>query len=175
MHKSIVGLLSAAAVALFFTGCASTSPSISATTTRATDEAAIRHLVARLGQSFRTKNVDGVMSAFAPDVISFDLGAPLRHGGGEAFRKRWQGLFASYQGPIDFEVRDLKITTGADVAFSYSLNRVGGIMKDGRHTGSWRRWTACYRKTNGQWQIVHEQVSFPTDLKTGQALRNLQP
>jgi ketosteroid isomerase-like protein len=38
--------------------------------------------------------------------------------------KRWQALFESYQNPIDYEVRDLSITAGDDVAFSHSLNRM---------------------------------------------------
>jgi ketosteroid isomerase-like protein len=75
--------------------------------------------------------------------------------------KRWQELFESYQGPIDYEVSDLSITVGDDVAFSYSLNRIGGTVKNGQKTDRWLLWTACYRKTNGKWLIDHEHVSVP--------------
>src|SRR3954463_14134707 len=110
-------------------------------------------------KAIRAKNIKGVMSVFAPGVVSFDLGPPLQHGGGDAFVKRWQELFESYQDPIDYEVRDLEIGVGNDVAFSHSLNRIGGTMKNGQRSDRWLRWTACYRKTNGRWLIVHEQVS----------------
>lgn len=142
---------------------------------RTNDEAAIREVVAGFVRAIRAKDMNGVMSVFAPDVVSFDLGPPLQHGGGEPFRTQWQALFESYQGAIDYEVRDLNITAGDGVAFSHSLNRVSGTMKSGQKSDRWLRWTACYRKTNGTWLIVHEQVSVPTDVRSGKAMLDLRP
>jgi uncharacterized protein (TIGR02246 family) len=142
---------------------------------RANGEAAIRELIDGFVKAIHAKDIDGVMSVFAPEVISFDLGPPLQHGGGEAFKKRWQELFESFRGPIDYEVRDLAITAGNDVAFSHSLNRISGTMKNGRKTDRWLRWTACYRKTNGKWLIMHEQVSVPVDVPNGKAMLDLKP
>ena len=115
------------------------------------------------------------MSVFAPEVVSFDLGPPLQHGGGGAFVKRWQELLGSYQTPIDYEVRDLTITAGEETAFSHSLNNIGGTMKNGQKMNRWLRWTACYRKTNGRWLIVHEHVSVPADVRSGKAVLDLKP
>jgi uncharacterized protein (TIGR02246 family) len=144
-------------------------------TTRAKDEAAIRALIDGFVNAIRAKEIDGVMSVFAPEVVSFDFGPPLHHGGGEAFTNRWQELFESYQDAIDYEVRDLTITTADDVAFSHSLNRVSGTLKNGQKSDRWVRWTACYRRTSGKWLIVHEHVSVPVDVRSGQALLNLKP
>ena len=77
------------------------------------------------------------MSVFAPEVVSFDLGPPLQHGGGETFMKRWRELFEAYQNPVDYEVRDLSITVGDDVAFSHSLNRVSGMTQNGQKSDRW--------------------------------------
>ena len=142
---------------------------------RTKDEAAIRELIDGFVKAIRAKDINGVMSVFAPEVISFDLGPPLQHGGGDTFTKRWQELFESYQSPIDYEVRDLSITANDDVAFSHSLNRISGTMKNGQQTDHWLRWTACYRKTNDKWLIVHEQVSVPIDLGNGKAMLDLKP
>jgi ketosteroid isomerase-like protein len=90
---------------------------------RMKNESAIRELIDGFVKAIRAKDMNGVMSVFAPDVVSFDVGPPLQHGGGEAFMKRWQELFDSYQDQIDYEVRDLSITAGDDVEFSHSLNR----------------------------------------------------
>jgi uncharacterized protein (TIGR02246 family) len=139
------------------------------------DEAAIRALVDGFVTAIRGRDLKGVMAVFAPNVVSFDVGGPLQHGGGETFRKRWQELFDSYQGGIDYEVRDLRIAASHDVAFSHSLNRIGGTTKSGQRTDRWLRWTACYRKTQGQWLIVHEQVSVPVDMRSGKALLDLKP
>ena len=139
------------------------------------NEAAIRELINDFVSAIRAKDIDGVMSVFAPQVVSFDLGPPLQHGGGETFSKRWQELFGSYQSPFDYEIRDLSITAGNDVAFSYSLNRVSGMMKNGQKSDRWLRWTACYRKISGKWLIIHEHVSVPADVKNGKAMIDLKP
>jgi uncharacterized protein (TIGR02246 family) len=142
---------------------------------RTKEEAAIRELIDGFVNAIRAKDINAVMSVFAPEVVSFDLGPPLQHAGGEEFRKRWQELFESYQNAIDYEVRDLRITAGNDVAFSHSLNRVSGTMKNGQKNDRWLRWTAGYRKTNGRWLIVHEQVSVPVDVRNGKAILDLRP
>jgi uncharacterized protein (TIGR02246 family) len=142
---------------------------------RTKSEAEIRDLIDGFARAIRARDIDGVMSVFAPEVVSFDLGPPLQHGGGKTFMKRWQELFDSYTGPIDYEVRDLGIAAGDEVAFSHSLNRMNGTMKNGQKTDRWLRWTAGYRATRGKWLIVHEQVSVPVDLRTGQAVLDLQP
>lgn len=139
------------------------------------NEAAIRELIDGFVKAIRGKDINGAMSVFAPEVVSFDLGPPLQHGGGEMFVERWQDLFDSYQNPIDYEVRDLSITAGDDVAFSHSLNRVSGTMKNGKKSDRWLRWTACYCKRNGKWLIVHEHVSVPVDLGDGKAMLDLKP
>lgn len=45
-------------------------------------ETAIRALIDGFTKAIREKDIDGVMSVFAADVVSFDLGPPLQHGGG---------------------------------------------------------------------------------------------
>jgi ketosteroid isomerase-like protein len=139
------------------------------------NEAAISEAINNFVQAVRAKDMTGVMSAFSSEVVSFDLGPPLQHGGGQPFTERWKELFESYAGPIEYEVRELDITAGDDVAFSHSLNRISGTRNDGRKSDRWLRWTACYRKANGKWLIVHEQVSVPVDVLNGKALLDLKP
>jgi uncharacterized protein (TIGR02246 family) len=140
-----------------------------------TNEAAIRELIDRFAAAFRAKDVNGVMSVFAPEVVSFDIVPPLQAVGAEMLVKHWQELFESYQGPIHVEFPDVRITAGDDVAFSHCLHRVKGTMRSGQQTERWMRWTACCRKANAQWLIVHEQVSVPVDLKGGTAMLDLKP
>ncbi len=141
----------------------------------AKERTAVRALIDGLASAIRTKDVRGVMSVFSPEVVSFDLGAPLQHGGGGAFAERWQELFASYTSQIDYEIYGLRITVSTDVAFSHSLNRMGGTRGDGRYSQRWLRWTACYQKANGKWLIAHEHVSVPVDLTNGKAMLDLEP
>ena len=142
---------------------------------RQNDEAAIKGLLDGCIKSLYDKNIEGVMSLYAPEVVSFDIVPPLRYIGADAFRKVWEELFSSFQGPIGYEIHELKITVGDDVAFSYSLNRISGTLNNGRKTDLWLRWTACFRKINGKWRIVHHQNSVPVDLQTGKAVLDLKP
>lgn len=115
------------------------------------------------------------MALYAPDIVSFDLGPPLRHVGATAKRQNWVDAFAMYQPPLGYEMRDLTIAVGDDVAFGHSLNRISGTLKNGHRSDHWLRWTACFRKIDGKWLIVHDHVSLPVDFESGRALFDLEP
>lgn len=141
---------------------------------RQNDEAEIKRVIEDGVEAVRNKNIEGVMSFYAPEVVSFDIVPPLQYVGADAFRKVWEEVFFVYQGPIDYEIHDLSITVGDDVAFTHSLNRISGTMNTGQQTDLWLRWTACFRKINGKWLIVHHQNSVPVDLRTGRAVLDLK-
>jgi ketosteroid isomerase-like protein len=48
-------------------------------------------------------------------------------------------------------------------------------LKSGNDTDSWLRWTTCFRKIEGHWLIVHEQISVPIDMESGRAMLDLEP
>jgi ketosteroid isomerase-like protein len=139
------------------------------------DEAEIKRLIEGGVEASCARDIEGGMSIYAPELVSFDLVPPLRYVGAGEYRKRWEETFSSFQGPIGYEIHDLDITTGDDVAFGYSLNRLSGTMNNGQKTDLWLRWTACFRKINGKWLIVHTQVSVPVDLEHGKAVLDLKP
>ena len=139
------------------------------------DEAEIQRAIEGYVEALRARDIDGVMSIYAPELVSFDLVPPLQYVGADAFRKVWEEVFSSFQGPIGYEIHDLSITVGDDVAFTHSLNRISGTMNTGQKTDLWLRSTACFRKINGKWLIVHHQNSVPVDLETGRAVLSLKP
>lgn len=143
--------------------------------TRTADEADIRGLIDRWVEAFRTRDVEAAMAIHAADTVSFDIVPPLRYIGTDAYRKPWEETFANFTGPIQFEIRELDITIGADIAFSRSLNRMMGTMNDGEETDVWLRWTACFQKREGRWLIVHDHSSVPTDFGNGTAVLDLTP
>ena len=60
------------------------------------DEAAIQRLLDDGIRSLRDKNIEGVMSLYAQEVVSFDIVPPLRYVGADAFRNVWQEVFSSF-------------------------------------------------------------------------------
>jgi uncharacterized protein (TIGR02246 family) len=139
------------------------------------DEAQIRELIDDLVKSLRAKNIEKVMSIYAQDLVAFDIVPPLQYVGADAYRKPWEEVFSTFQGPIGYEIHGLNITVGDDVAFTHSLNRISGTMNNGRSTDLWVRCTACFRKIDGKWLIAHLQVSVPVDLASGKAVLDLKP
>ena len=138
-------------------------------------EALIRQRIEELATALRAKDIDGVMSLFAPDLVSFDIVPPLRYVGADNKRRAWQEAFAIYTGPFDYEFHDLNVTTEGELAFVHSLNHVTATLASGHVTDMWLRWTACFRRIDGVWLVVHDHVSVPADLEHGQAALNLTP
>ncbi|HEX3782588.1 MAG TPA: nuclear transport factor 2 family protein [Pseudonocardiaceae bacterium] len=145
-------------------------------TRHATEEAEIRQRIDTLVEAVRAMDIDDVKTFFAPDLVSFDIVPPLRHIGAQAKWANWADVFTVYQRPLGYEIRDLSITVGDDVAFAHSLNRISGtVKKSGNRNDFWVRWTGCFRKIDGDWLIAHDQVSVPLDMASGRALLDLRP
>jgi PhnB protein len=69
--------------------------------------------------------------------------------------------FPTWDGPIGYEITELIVTVGGDVAFAHSLNRMTGTRSDGETTDVWFRSTVGFRKLDGAWRVVHEHASVP--------------
>lgn len=139
------------------------------------DEAQIRQLIDNWVRAFRSMDLTGILSLYAPDIVSFDLVPPLRYAGADEYRKPWEETFRAYQSPLDYEIHDLNITVSENLAFTHSINRMRGRLKNGEQTDLWLRWTACFRKIDGKWLITHEHVSVPVDPGSGKAMLDLSP
>jgi ketosteroid isomerase-like protein len=65
---------------------------------------------------------------------------------------------------------------GDDVAFGHGFGRLSGTLTDGTATkGMWVRASFGFRKIDGEWLIVHDQVSVPFDVRTGRGVTDLEP
>jgi ketosteroid isomerase-like protein len=137
------------------------------------EEPAIRRVIDQLTVAIRAGNVDAMLNLCAPAIATFDLVPPLRHDGLEAMRKLWTEVLAPFERPLDFEVNQLDIIAGNDVAICRSLNRFGGIRKGGEPFVHWLCSTLGLRKIDGLWRIVHEHTSVPFDMASGKALLHL--
>lgn len=132
---------------------------------KTTNEAQIRERLESWAKAVRAKDVDGVMSHYAPDILSFDLAPPLLYKGAGACRKNWAEWFPTFQGPVGYEIRELSITAGDNVAFSQSLNQIRGTRMDGEQTDLWMRATVGFCKMDGKWAITHEHYSVPFSME----------
>lgn len=139
------------------------------------EEAAIRGRIAKVIEGLRAKDLDSLREPYAPDVVSFDVEPPLQYVGIEAKLANWARVFEVFE-TVDYELRDLTLTVGGDVAFGYAFGRLSGTMKNGVATsGMWVRVTYGLLKINGTWVITHDQVSVPFDILSGRGMVDLEP
>jgi ketosteroid isomerase-like protein len=65
---------------------------------KATNEAQIRERLDNWARAVRDKDLEGLMSHYAPDIRLFDLAPPLQYIGTDSCRKNWAEWFPSFRG-----------------------------------------------------------------------------
>jgi ketosteroid isomerase-like protein len=89
-------------------------------------EQQIRTLIEAWARAAHEGDMDAVLADHAPDIVMFDVPPPQRGVRGlDAYRESWPGFFRWQASGAVFEIEELDITAGADVAFAYALLRCG--------------------------------------------------
>jgi uncharacterized protein (TIGR02246 family) len=138
--------------------------------TSTNDEAQIRECLDKWTRALRAKDLDALMSLYAPDVVTFDLMPPSQVDGADRYRKNFEGWFASMPGPIDYEMHAVRIMIDGGVAFCHSVNRVTGTRATGDAADYWVRVTVGFQRRNGNWMVVHDHISMPFDMESMKAV-----
>lgn len=128
-------------------------------------EVLIQEVLEQWACATRSGEQEQVLASHAPDVTIFDVLPPLKYEGADAYRKSWDEWQPTTEGPGLFEIHDLKITVGHDMAFAYCLIQCGGTQPEGKKFENWVRATFCLCRREGNWLITHQHISMP--LKTG--------
>jgi ketosteroid isomerase-like protein len=112
------------------------------------DEQQIRTLIEAWARAAHEGDMDAVLADHAPDIVMLDVPLPQRGVRGlDAYRESWPGFFRWQASGAVFEIEELDITAGADVAFAYAC--CAAARRPPRDAGS-----ACGsprpRKTDGR-------------------------
>ncbi|MGK2865217.1 MAG: YybH family protein [Mycobacterium sp.] len=127
-----------------------------------TAESDIRALITAWVDAIRACDLDGVTAAHSPDIVMFDVPPPYEGvRGAQAYRDTWPPFFEFIRSGATFELLELDIEAGDNVAFAHGLLRCGGQKEFADNPDNRLRLTMGLRRTNGQWQIAHEHHSFP--------------
>jgi uncharacterized protein (TIGR02246 family) len=130
-------------------------------TAETTDETTIRDLVENWAGAVRAKDLDGILANHSPDILMFDVPPPLQSKGIEAYKKTWD-LFFSWSRDFEvFDISEMNITAGNDVAFVTALMRCAGAEVNEEKIELEFRLTVGLRKISGQWIVTHEHHSIP--------------
>jgi ketosteroid isomerase-like protein len=159
MNRFSLALIACAASAALLTPFAAKAQS--------SDEASVRALETRFAAAVTAGNIPAIMKNYGPDVFVFDLVPPRQYVGAAAYSKDWQAFFAGFSGPVHLEISDLAISSDGTIAYSHSIQHITGADPSGAKVDITARVTDIYRKIEGDWRIVQEQVSVPVDLASG--------
>jgi len=126
-------------------------------------------------EACRAKDIDGLMSLYSPDIVYFDVVAPLQFIGSDEVRRNFVRWFDEYAGPIGLETRDLSVSVSGDVAFAHMLHLDSGTRRNGLELAVWLHSTVCCRKIGDKWLITHEHLSIPHDPNDWSAVVDAKP
>src|SRR5687767_9702668 len=126
------------------------------------DDAQVRDLIERWAEAVRTENLDGIIANHGASMLMFDLPAPIQLKGIDAYKKSWNEFFSWSKGSGVFDLSELNVTAGDDVAFATALIHCKGTEANGDKAELGVRLTVGLRKIDGKWTVMHEHHSEPS-------------
>jgi ketosteroid isomerase-like protein len=144
---------------------------------RSKDEAAIRELIKARNAAVYEGDAKRAVAPLAMDVVAYDLQPPLQIAGAAARdADAIAAWLATWDGPVEVEMRDPVVAADGDLAFAHGLSRMYGTKKEFGTGALWFRTTLCLRRIAGAWSVVHEHNSVPMKMDgSGLAATDLQP
>jgi uncharacterized protein (TIGR02246 family) len=138
-------------------------------------EEKIRQMIDEWVSAVKDKDVDRLMTLYSPDVVVYDVPAPLQQKGADAHRRNFEQWFAAMPGRTTSAIRDLRIVAAENIAFAHCLNHISHAPPAGKTAvDNWVRVTVCFEKIAGEWKVTHEHISLPID-QAGRGATNLKP
>ncbi|MGH9841877.1 MAG: YybH family protein [Blastocatellia bacterium] len=131
------------------------------------DEVQVRALLEAWASATRENRKNDVLENHAANALIYDVLPPMKYDGAESYRRSWDDWQPETQGEGQFNLEDLAITAGSDVAFASCFIRCGGTLSDGRTFDDFVRATFCLQKLNGAWKVTHQHISKPYQLSGG--------
>jgi uncharacterized protein (TIGR02246 family) len=125
------------------------------------ESAAVRNVVESWAAAVRRRDFAAILQNHSSDILMFDVPPPFQVKGIEAYRKTWDLFFSWSSDPIPFDIIEMIITAGKDVAFVVAAMRCAEPGDNGEQKELNFRLTVGLRKIESQWTITHEHHSVP--------------
>jgi uncharacterized protein (TIGR02246 family) len=127
------------------------------------DASHIRSLIERWAEAVHAGDLQAVVADHADDIVMFDVPPPHQGVRGiGAYRDVWPPFFEWQRQGASFEIVELDVTAGDDVAFAWALLRCGTSDELERDPENRLRLTIGLRRQDGRWVVSHEHHSFAT-------------
>ena len=121
----------------------------------------IEQLVRAWAHAVHAGDLDAVVAHHSDDVVMFDVPPPEDGVRGlAAYAETWPAFFAWQASGALFEIVELDVTAGADVAYVWALLRCATPEQLATTPDRRLRLTLGLRRDDGAWVIAHEHHSF---------------
>ncbi len=124
-----------------------------------TAEGQIKALIEAWADAVRRHDLPGILAHHEPNIVMFDVPPPLQSKGMDEYKKTWDLFFRYHQPSQTFDIEELAITAGEDVAFAVAVMRC--VSAPPEADGFLFRLTIGLKKIDGDWRITHEHHSVP--------------
>ena len=127
------------------------------------DQIQIKALLENWADAVRRHDLPAILAHHETDMVMFDLPPPLQCKGIEAYKETWGLLFRYHKAGAAFDIQELAVTTGQEVAFAIVIMRCGpnSSSDPADKDGFLFRLTVGLRKVDGHWRVAHEHHSVP--------------
>jgi uncharacterized protein (TIGR02246 family) len=126
------------------------------------DAAQIRALIERWADAVHAGDLGTVVADHADDIVMFDVPPPEQGVRGiGAYHDVWPPFFTWQARGASFEIVELDVTAGDEVAYAFALLRCGTPDELQADPANRLRLTIGLRKERGRWVVAHEHHSFP--------------
>jgi len=126
------------------------------------DAAEIRTLIKRWADAVHVGDLETVLADHADDIVMFDVPPPEEGVRGiDAYRAVWPPFFEWQRRGASFEIVELNVIAGDDVAYAHALLRCGMPDELAADPDNRLRLTIGLRKDGDRWVVAHEHHSFP--------------
>jgi uncharacterized protein (TIGR02246 family) len=130
---------------------------------RSAPEAEVRKVVEDWASAVRKRDLPAILRNHSTDILMFDVPPPFQSRGIDAYTKTWDLFFSCADDPTVFDIKEMQVTAGSDVAFVAAAMKCAPREANGERVELDFRLTIGLRKVDGQWVIVHEHHSVPAD------------
>ncbi|MBE9138239.1 nuclear transport factor 2 family protein [Nodosilinea sp. LEGE 07088] len=131
------------------------------TTPKTQSETQIRQLIEAHTRAICTKDLEGIVAHYDPQVVIFDVKPPLTLNGIDACRQMWGTCLPYMPEMTGIEQAEMTITVSGDLALAHWLSHFEGVVPDHPAAQLRMRMTAACQRSETGWQIIHEHVSVP--------------
>ena len=126
------------------------------------NEKLIRQLIEDWAAAVRNGDLAKILAHHSGNIVMYDVPKPFQSIGIDAYKKTWDTFFA-FTKPGVFDFQELHVVADQNVAFCYATMKCADKSNTPDYVDLDFRLTVGLKKIDGQWTIVHEHHSVPSE------------